>query len=534
MRPFDESGMFRSTEGGMRQLAVKGASVTVLASVLGLAIQIIATVVLARILTPSDFGLVAMVTTFSLVPMNFGLNGFTEAVIQRDTIDHKLVTNLFWICAAAGVLLTITFAAAGSLLAQFYHDHLVAQVAVAVSPSILFTSFAVLHLALLKRAMRFSLVSANDICSRIVSVAVSIIFAIAGWGYWALVAGAVAQPLTACVVAWFMCRWVPGLPRRVKGTATMLRFAMNVYARFGVNYLASNTDNLLVGWRFEAQALGFYKKAYDLFALPAGVFTSSLTTVAVAALSPVKRDPGRFRKHLFGALGVMAFIGMGLSADLTLVGKDLIRLLLGPKWGEAGRIFELFGPGIGAMFLYGTNGWIHLSIGRADRWFRWGIIEFAFTSLLFVLVLPWGPRGIAVAWTASFWLLTIPAFWFAGKPINLGSTAIVSVVWKYIISAIAAGGLSAMLIRYVPLFGPASTAMEALVRIVEVSLVFGILYLGAIILLFRGCAPLYQVAGLMGEIAPWIKVSGTSPASASARTSVHQTSDPLCKPGQAD
>ena len=117
--------MFRAgaNEGGtLRSLAVRGAGITVLSGGLVQAIQIIATVVLARLLTPADFGLVAMVTTFSILFSNFGFNGFTEAVLQREEIDHLLISNLFWINLGTGLLLTIGFAAAGPLVALFYQQ----------------------------------------------------------------------------------------------------------------------------------------------------------------------------------------------------------------------------------------------------------------------------------------------------------------------------------------------------------------------------------------------------------------------------
>src|SRR5438034_6684497 len=119
MRPFDERGAFRvATElDELRSVAVRGAGVTMLSQITALAIQIGGTVVLARLLTPVDFGLIAMVTTFSLLLMNFGVNGFTEAVIQREHVDHALVSNLFWINASVGLVLTIAFAMAGHLLA---------------------------------------------------------------------------------------------------------------------------------------------------------------------------------------------------------------------------------------------------------------------------------------------------------------------------------------------------------------------------------------------------------------------------------
>jgi len=491
--------------GALRRLAVRGAGATMFSQGVGLAVQIVATVILARLLTPADFGLVTMVTTFSLLLVNFGLNGFTEAILQRDEINHSLASNLFWINLGAGLLLTLGFAAAGSLMARFYGNPRVAHIAVGISLTILVTSTSVLPLALLMRAMQFPLVSANDFLSRVVSVVVSILLAWAGWGYWALVAGAVAQPLSQSVGAWALCPWVPRLPRRVAGTGSMVRFATHVYGRFTLNYSARNMDNLLVGWRFNAVALGFYKKAYDLFALSA--LAQSLTSVAVSALSKLTRDPQQYRRYLLRAFSVAAFLGMGVGAEFTLVGKDVIRLLLGPGWEPAGQIFTFFGPGMGVMFLYGTHSWVHLSIGRPDRWFRWGIIEFAFTGMLFLLALRWGPVGIASSWSFSLCILAIPALWYAGRPINLRIAPMIAAIWKFVVASVVAGYTTFLLIGRLPFFAAAADSIDVMARIAKVSLLFVILYMCAVIILHRGWAPLNQVGGLLREMMP----SGSSP-----------------------
>ena len=504
MRPFDSSGEFQPVAGGsgMRQLAVRGAGATVFASALSVAVQMVATVVLARLLTPEDFGVVAMVTTFSLLLVNFGLNGFTEAIIQRESINRSLASNLFWINLSAGALLTLGFASAGKLLAEFYHDPRVAHVAVGISLTIFLTSTSVLHLALLKRAMRFFAASVNDIVAGAASVVVSIILAWMGWGYWALVAGAVARPLSQTIGAWLLCAWLPSLPRRVEGTGAMVRFGLNIYGRFTVNYFSRNTDNLLVGWRFGSGPLGFYKKAYDLFLLSACQLVSPLTSVATSALSRLQRDSAQYRRYLLGALGVTAFVGMALGADLTLIGRDVIRLVLGPGWDTAGRIFTFFGPGVGIMLLYSTHGWIHLSIGTADRWFRWVFVEFGVTLLLFIVTLHWGPEGIAAAWTASFWILTIPAFWYAGRPIGFGVGPVLAVVWRYIAASLLAGGASALILRGLPGLEAIPGAEGAFFRIVATSALFGVLYLAAVIALYRGFGPIYQVGRLLREMVP--------------------------------
>src|SRR5439155_5629995 len=251
-----------------------------------------------------------------------------------------------------------------------------------------------------------------------------------------------------------------------------------------------NLDNILVGWSFGPLSLGFYKKAYDLFALSTTQLTAPLTSVAVSALSRLNADSIKYRQYLLNALGVTAFVGMVLGAGLTLIGRDLIRVLLGPGWEESGRIFTVFGPGIGIMLLYYTHGWIHLSIGRADRWFRWGIVEFTVTGLLFLAGLRWGPAGIAVAWVVSFSTLTVPALWYAGRPISLGIVPVIGAVWKYLLASALAGCGSAVIIRGIPSLALASGSMGAIGRIVVFSALFGALYLGAVILLHRGCDPI--------------------------------------------
>jgi PST family polysaccharide transporter len=277
----------------------------------------------------------------------------------------------------------------------------------------------------------------------------------------------------------------------------MVRFALQTYARFVAGYCTGNLDKLLIGWRFGPAPLGLYRKAYDLFVLPSNQLSSPLTTVAVSALSKLTGDARQRGRYVLEALATLAFVGMGLGAALTLVGRDLIVVLLGPGWEEAGRIFTLFGPGIGVMLLYGTHGWIHLSIGRPDRWVRWSLVELAVASTLFLLGLPWGPAGIAVAWVASYWILTPPALWYAGRPARLGLGAVVGVVWRYVVASAVAGAAAAAIVPGIPSIAEATGIVGSLVRMAATGVVFGALYLGAVIVLHRGYAPLARIAWLL-------------------------------------
>jgi PST family polysaccharide transporter len=290
----------------------------------------------------------------------------------------------------------------------------------------------------------------------------------------------------------------------VAGTRDGVGFAMNVYSHFALNYLTRNTDNLLVGWRFGARVLGFYKKAYDLFVLPETQLFSPLTAVVVSTLSRVRNDQARFQRYFLHAITVLALIGMCIGADFALVGRDLIRIILGPGWEEAGRIFAFFGPGIGVMLLYDTHGWIHLSIGKPERWLRWALIEFACTASLFLLTLRWGPAGVAFAWTASYFLLMFPAFWFAGKPIGLGIKEIAGAIWRLLVASVGAALLTALLLKVAPVqaVGANGGAWVALERLIGISLVFVALYCGAVVALYRGFEPFRQTLDILGDLLP--------------------------------
>jgi O-antigen/teichoic acid export membrane protein len=501
--PFDANGSFRARiqPKHVRHLATRGAGATLVSGIVSLSVQMGGTIVLARLLTPRDFGLVTMVTTFSLLLLNFGLNGFTEAVVQREDVNHALASNLFWINAGCSTLLALGFAASGTWLARLYKDPRIAGVAEAVALTILVTGLQVIHIALLKRAMRFTEASINDLVARGVAVAVSISFAWIGWGYWALVAGTIALPVSTCLGAWILCRWLPGFPRRAAGTGSAVKFAINIYAHFSAGYFTNNVDNFLVGWRLGSVPLGYYKKAYDLFILSSNQLSSGLTIVAVSALSRLRADAAQYRRYLLNALAVMAFVGMGVSGDLALTGRDLIRVVLGPRWVESGVIFTIFSPGIGMMLLYCTYVWIHLSIGRADRCFRWGLVDLAATTAALCIGLHWGAEGVAAAWVVAYWVMTFPALWYAGRPIQFGIGPVVGVVWRYILAALAAYLAALFLIGEMPALTAGPGALWAAVRVLSFSALFVALYVGAVVACHQSLEPVHLLVGLAREMA---------------------------------
>lgn len=506
MNPFDAAGQFQIPgEGaGAPRRTVRNAGVTIFGQGCVFIIQMLGMTVLARILTPGDFGLVTMVTTFSLLFASFGVAGISDAILQRPTFNHSLATNLFWINLGGGFIVAALFAAAGRLMAAFYGDPRITRVAIGFAVAIFLAIAPVVHLSLVRRGLRFGIVSVNDVIARVIYVATAIVCGYFGWGYWALVAAAIVQPASILVGALILCRWRPGLPSRVEGTGKMVKFAIDVYGRFSINYGTGNLDNLLVGWRFGATTLGFYKKAFDLFVLPSCQLIAPVVSVIVTALSRKNKDHEEFKRYFMKALCIVAFVGMAASADLTLVSHDLVRILMGPAWGESGRIFMYFAPGIGLMLIYQTTAWVHLSLGTTRRWLGWSVFELAVTAALFAIGLHWGPAGIAGAWTTSFFVLMVPGFYYAGHPIGLRVVTIIAAVWRYMVASLAAGFATAAIvgtIHWLPLVAPAGLA-GAMLRMIVNSAVFALLYLVAVVLLYGGFAPLIELAQLVPDLVP--------------------------------
>jgi PST family polysaccharide transporter len=512
LKPFQSDGTFHpiATGSELRRSAVRGALVTLTGSAGNFFVGIGTVVILGRLLLPSDFGVVTMVTTFSLLLCSFGLNGFTELIMQREEITDSLASNLFWINVGVGVFLTLAFAASGHLLAHLFHVPEVEPVTLGMSLTILVSSTRYIHLGLLQRAMHFRTTATLNFFGQLVQFLVAVLLAFAGFHFWALVWGSVAQNIFLAVGAWAACRWVPSLPKRVAGTGAGMKFALNVYSHYAFWHFSRNTDNLLVGWRFGDRSLGFYKKAYDLFVLPLTQLMSPMNAVVVSTLSRVSGDREQFQRYFLRALSLLALIGMGIGADFAIVGSDIIRLMLGPGWAESGHIFRLFGPGIGVSMVYFTNGWIHLSIGRPDRWFRWGIFEFLVTAGLFLVGLHWGPPGIAVAWTASYFLLVVPALSYAGKPIGLGFSPVFATVWKFAAASVGAGVATSLILKATPYSATGVTAAGALARILVISFVFSGLYIALIIALYRGLKPIKETIGLVRDLLPARKSTAIS------------------------
>jgi O-antigen/teichoic acid export membrane protein len=465
-------------------------------------IQLVSTVILARLLTPEDFGLVTMVTAFSLLLYNVGLNGFTEAIIQKEDLTPQQVSTIFWIGLALSTGLAVLFSAFSPLLAVFYHEPRVIPITIIISTGFIFSALATEHLALIMRTMQFHKIMANELISAVLSVILAVWMAQKGYGYWAIVARQLSIPVFGATLAWFQCSWRPGRPVRDSAVRPMIKYAMHTFGNFATSYFGQNVDKILLGWRWGSQELGNYDRAYRLAVMPVEQIPVPLGGVALASLSRLRRDPDKYRTYFLKSLSLMSKIGMLISVIMTISGRDIILLLLGPQWGKSGEIFTFFGPSIGIAMIYRTHGWLHLSLGNANRWFKWGIWAFAFQGLAFLIGLKFGAIGMAVAYGVAQFLLAGPGLMYAAKPIGIPLQRIWQSVWREMAAGLLVGLTAWISVHHIGFLIDFMTRLPTVFRIALVSAIASVLYGVTLCGLHRSALPVREMARMAKMFIP--------------------------------
>ena len=232
------------------------------------AFNIISTVVLARLLNPSDFGLIAMVATITGIAALFNDCGLSTATIQKIVVNHEQVSTLFWVNVLLGGFIAIVLIAISPVVAWFYGDPRLTLITIFFSAIFLVSGLTVQHQALLRRQMRFTGLLYIQIISIVVGTSTAVLLAKFGAGYWALVLLQATSTLTIAIGVWLLSGWIPTLTFRIASVKSMLSFGGNITAFNIINYFARNIDNILIGKVWGSASLGLYSKAYGLLMLP--------------------------------------------------------------------------------------------------------------------------------------------------------------------------------------------------------------------------------------------------------------------------
>ncbi len=384
-------------------------------------LQSVSTIVLAHLLTPADFGLVAMVTAITGLGQAFADLGLSEATIQHPEINHDQVSKLFWINVSIGLVLTAITMCLAPFLVWFYHQPRLKAITLVVSLTFLIGGLRVQHDALLRRNMRFFSLAVRDIIAYVLAVPAAIVMAWRGAGYWAIVALPLILQVTQMTLSWVMAGWLPGPPRRDAKVRSLITFGGHVAASYLTINFTRSADSILIGWYWGAGPLGLYSRAMNLLLLPTRQLGTPARAVAVPTFSRLQDNPDRLARVYLRLANLIMWITAPIFGYLFIAATPVIVLTLGKQWMAAGPVFQILAIFALSQLLWESVVWLLISRGLSKRLMKMVLILCPVTVCSYAIGLPWGIKGVALSGALTM-LLTFPwvlNFGFRGTKLTL-------------------------------------------------------------------------------------------------------------------
>jgi O-antigen/teichoic acid export membrane protein len=400
----------------LRRHTISGGAITMSAQAAKFALSLASTVILARLLMPGDFGLVAMVTAVTGFVDMFRHAGLATPTVQREHITHAQVSNLFWINLGVSGLCAAILASLSPVMAWFYHDSRITYITLALSITFLVGGFRVQHLALLKRQMRFKAIAVIEVGSMATGVLVGVVMALLGYRYWSLVALSLATEIAAFLLTGSVSRWRPQLPSRGSGIGPLVAFGAHQTAGSFIFSVAKGCENLLIGRFYGAAGVGLYSRAVALVVRPMEQFLLPINAVFLPTLSRLQSQPGRYRSTFLRLYEAMAMSVFFLASLLLALAVPATLVLLGPKWKQVSAIFAGFTFTAISLPLSTAGNWLLTSQGRGKDILRVTSINGSLALASVIVGLPFGPVGVAIAVSATALLVRLPILYcIAGR-----------------------------------------------------------------------------------------------------------------------
>lgn len=406
---------------GLGSIAARGAVLTMGGQGVKIMLQFCGIVILARLLSPDDYGLLAMVvvlTGLGEVLRDFGLS---SAAVQATSLCRQQRSNLFWINSAIGLgLATLVFAIAPAI-ASFYAEPRLVAISQVLAITFILNGIATQYRAQLNRSMRFGSLALADIIGMAGGLGAGLYMALSGFGYWALVGQQLALSGTTLCVLLASARWLPGLPRSGVPMRALLGYGGNLMGTQLIGYATRNLDSLIIGYRFGAESLGLYSKSYQLSMLPLNQINAPATTIALPVLSRLQHEPQRYRQFLLHGQTVMLHVIVGLLSFAAAMAEPLILLVLGPQWTPAVPIFRILAvAGIFQAASYASY-WVFLSKGLTGLHLRFTLLSRPVLMACILLGALWGMPGVALTVAGGMavsWLWALLFLRHSGAPVR--------------------------------------------------------------------------------------------------------------------
>jgi PST family polysaccharide transporter len=429
----------KSFRGGMAFVATQSSQIL---------LQMGWTIIMARLLTPSDFGHVAMVAPLAALLYVIGDMGLSQAVMQRRQLSYAQLANLFWLSLAVHAALFVVFLAVSPLVGMFYGKPEVAWIAAVYSGMFLIGSLGSVHSALQARRLQFARLGLIKLTAFILGAAAGVVSALTLHNYWALVIASVTTGIISVTLTWITTGWIPGRPNRQGDVRSILGFGGNVATTRIFDYMCANADTVMIGKVWGEVALGYYDRAYRLMVSPTNLITGPLGNLAPAVLSRLIETPDSYRRATLGLMRLVLLATIPGMTFAVILAPRLIPVAFGDMWDPAVPIFQAFGIAALLRFQMIMLEWLFVIEDRTAELRNWCIVRTILTVGAFAAGLPWGALGVAAAYAGTVLLLMSP----------------IQVVWATRRSPVHMSDIAMTVLMFLPGTAMAIAAMLAISR----------------------------------------------------------------------
>ncbi len=376
-------------------------------------------IVLARLLDPSDFGLIAMASVFTALMAVLIDLGIPSALIQRAKLDPEHLDTGFWMGAAIGASLLVAGLLAAPLIAWMFDEPRLAGVVRLLSVNFVFVGLSGTATAVLKRGMQFKLLAIRSISASLVGGVVGITMAVMQFGAYSLVGQRLAETLTQLALLWIACPWRPSMRFSPGHGRDLLSFGLNVLGTRVMNFFSRRSDDFLIGFFLGSVALGYYVVAYRLIRIVLEVLTKSLSSVLLPALSRLQHDRGRLREAYLRALRLLAMVTVPVFAGIGVLAPNLVIALFGDAWRPSINVTRILSVAGLLQALFFLNAPTMKAIGKPSWVMRMAVLDGITNVAAFAIAVHWGIAAVAAAFTIRLVLFSPLRFYLLRKLIDV-------------------------------------------------------------------------------------------------------------------
>ncbi len=359
----------------VRKTIGSGIFYTALAKYSNILISILISAILARLLSPKEFGIIAIVMVFISFFMLLTDFGIGPAIVQNKDLDSGDIESIFTFSILLGFIIAAIFYLLAPIISNFYHEEAIKNVGKLLSLTILFYAFNVVPQSLNYKKMLFKQVGLISVIVQIVTGSVAIIFAYKGFSYYALVIKSIFDGLFLLLGSYYLSPVPLRIRIKISSVLKISKFASFQFLFNFINYFSRNADNLLIGKYFSTAILGYYDKAYKLMMLPVSNLTHVITPVLQPVMSEFQDDKKKIYFSYLKIVRILATIGFPLSVFLFFAAPEIIKILFGSQWIDSIPIFKILAITVGIQIVLSSCGAIFQAANRTDLLFYSGILS---------------------------------------------------------------------------------------------------------------------------------------------------------------